>query len=310
MQIIVDPTVKSLFVEEVFEAAINNAVQFMTRSEVKDVFARYITDFEGDGFNDAIKETYTLDVIKQKSEVLGFCCVYPIDSLKAVYFNPCLLTGIMTQLARFSTTTVATAESESEEPKPKRQKKGEDAALRPQSREELQLMLVLFITAKLIHELCHLVHRKSSASLRASNETPPKIRKDTMVNGTEKDVAYTDFGALMELELLGGCWELSNATRNMFMVPQFVVIYPSADTKVGRYLNSQTSYIDARGAHIVAHGEHQSTIKPSFSATMLSGGPARMSQVVGKSHSGSFDENEVEEEAEEDFGGGKIGARL
>lgn len=160
-------------------------------------------------------------------------------------------------------------------------------------------MIVLFLTVKLLHELFHLLHRAVSPKMKGRRATPPQDRIDKMLNGSEQIVEYRDFGTLMERDSLGGCWELSSERTSLFMVPEFVVLYPSVDTKVGQYLDVNASTIDGNGARVVTYGTHKSRTVSTFVTSTLQGGMAQMSEYVAVG-SGSFDEFMLHQEEEGD----------
>jgi hypothetical protein len=41
------------------------------------------------------------------------------------------------------------------------------------------------------------------------------------------------------------------------MVPERVVVYPSVNTRLGRYVNTEASRIDGTGAVVVLYGTHR-----------------------------------------------------
>jgi hypothetical protein len=171
------------------------------------------------------------------------------------------------------------------------------------SRAQFVKQLVLFVTVKLAHELFHLLNRMASPKTKTMNLTPPRIKTDVMLNSDIVDVSYNDFGTMMERDAMGGCWELTSTLTRLFMVPEYVVVYPSTATKEGRYLDVEASSIDARGANVVLYGVHRSRFSPTFSASMLKGGYARISEYV-KIGSGSFDQQWAEGDDEEE---GEVG---
>lgn len=55
------------------------------------------------------------------------------------------------------------------------------------------------------------------------------------------------------------------------MSPDCIVIYPSTNTKMGKYLDVTRSFIDGRGVQIVLYGYHKARSIPSIvmSASIL-----------------------------------------
>lgn len=160
-------------------------------------------------------------------------------------------------------------------------------------------MLVLFVTVKLLHEMFHLLNRRASPQMAERTNTPARDKRDTMLDGKEHIVVYTDFGTMLERDALGGCWELSSERKALFMMPEFIVVYPSTVTKVGRYLDPTTSSIDGHGAVVKLYGMHKSTAVPTFVTSMIKGGYARLSSNL-RPGSGSFDSNENDEDEDDE----------
>lgn len=101
MKITIDPSEPAIFPREVFDPAIENAIKFLMRAETKEAVARNISDFSSERYEEALLEDYSIKIIQQKGEIIGFSCVYPTDEPNSVFFNPILLVNMTRMLNNF-----------------------------------------------------------------------------------------------------------------------------------------------------------------------------------------------------------------
>ena len=280
MKITIDASEPDIFQKEVFDQAVHNAIEFLLRADTKEAVAKNITDFSNEGYEAALLDEYTLKLIQQKGQIFEFSCVYPDDEPKSIFFNPIFLVNMARMLNSFQ-------EHDISEPPMKKLKKA--------NKGEFIKMFVLFVTEKILHEMFHLLNRRASPQMTERTNIPARDKRDTMLDGKEQIVEYTDFGTMLERDMLGGCWDLSSEQKALLMMPEFIVVYPSPATKVGRYLDPTTSSIDGHGAVLNLYGVYKSTTVPNFVTSMIKGSYPRLSYNL-RLGSSSIDENDEGED--------------
>jgi hypothetical protein len=108
------------------------------------------------------------------------------------------------------------------------------------------------------------------------------------VEGKRFIVPYTDFGTLMEHDLLGGVWDLTSRNRKHFMSLDAVVIYPSTRSTLGAYLDPANTSISSENIDVRTLGPYRSRTVPKVSTSQR--------PITGDAGEGE-EEGEEEEEA-------------
>jgi hypothetical protein len=103
-----------------------------------------------------------------------------------------------------------------------------------------------------------------SKEASSTNATFERYRED-VVEGKTFIVPYTDFGTLMEHDLLGGVWDSTSRNRKHFMSLDAVVIYPSARSTLGAYLDPANTVISSENIDVRTLGPYRSRTVPKVS---------------------------------------------
>jgi hypothetical protein len=243
-----------------FQEGIRLAKIILLSTAFRDLFGRLVPDINWTAFDSALLQTFTIHFGVWKDSVTAFCCVYRQDSLTALFFNPYLVLNLLRQQNC------------------------------PLEADEKIRQGSLFICAKLVREISHLLHWCSSDRLRNSKTglTPPREYLDTFKIKTKvscfpqiitKPVVYSDFGEMVERELFGGLIEAKTTDPTVYMDLEEIGVYPSKETLFGCYVDSRLSIagIDSGNFLLVLAREFFSVSRPSFARVSLVGGNIKAS---------------------------------
>jgi hypothetical protein len=223
--------VTSLFgmiVPDAFNKGIELAQVILKSKFFRRSFGEALDEISGDidlsEFVLQLNKVYQMKLLQERHVITSYCAVYretPKD-FDSIYWNPLLLFNML-----------------------RKQKEAVD-----NNDYQVIQQCSLFIAAKLVHAVSHLLHFKCSKKLRDNRfqRTPQIILSDgiLMVNKStkkleivSKEVIYNDFGDILEKKLFGGLVEARYKKKDDYMNIESCAVFSSKANRYGNYVKCQ-----------------------------------------------------------------------
>lgn len=258
------------------------SIDIITSSQFREAFIDLVgtSNFNADRFETALDRNYTIRFLRKTGVIDAFSCVYRKDRPSDIFFNPILLLNFR----------------RSEMIHTRMDANGGNPTLPGVLRKQ-----AIYVAIKIVHEMTHLLHYRTSLSISGVPNTPDKAITDITADKGALEVGYHDLGTMMEKRLFGGCIELKSNPKSHFMDLDEIAVYPSINTRRGQYLDADKSVISPEEVKIVLGQHFQSKCLPSPNK-VINVGVRKSSAPLKKELVDGSDVFDYEEESEDDNG--------